>query len=149
MMGRALELAREASALGEVPVGAVVYETRTGRIIAEAFNRRESDKDPAAHAELIAMRSAAKALGDWRLTGCTVVVTLEPCPMCAGLLVNARTTRLVYGARDPKAGAVETLYEIASDARLNHAVEIVPGVLAEQCAELLSAFFRELRSRKK
>lgn len=148
MMRRALELGEAASAIGEVPVGAVVYETKTGRILGEAFNRRESDKDPAAHAELIAMRQAAKTIGDWRLGASTVVVTLEPCPMCAGLLVNARVGRLVYGAADPKAGAIDTLYRIAADPRLNHEVHVVRGVLKEECAALLSRFFRELRKRK-
>src|SRR5438046_436826 len=108
MMRRALELARQAAAIGEVPVGAVLYETATGRVLGEGYNRREIDHDPAAHAELFAVRAAAAALGDWRLNACTLVVTLEPCAMCAGLIVNARVGRLVYGARDPKAGATES-----------------------------------------
>jgi len=149
MMRRAMARAEEARDIGEVPVGAVVYETASGVVLAEAHNRREIDKDPAAHAELIAMRDAARVSGDWRLSACTVVVTLEPCPMCAGLLVNARVGRLVYGASDPKAGAVESLFRIASDARLNHRVEIVPGVLDSECAELLSSFFRGLRTKKR
>ena len=147
MMHRALELATEAAALGDVPVGAVVYETKTGEILSEAFNRREIDNDPAAHAELLAIRAAAMRNGDWRLNHCTLVVTLEPCPMCAGLIVNARVGRLVYGATDPKAGAVETLYEITTDARLNHRVEVVAGVMAEECSGVLSEFFRDLRGR--
>lgn len=149
MMARALELAQQAAPMGEVPVGAVVYRTSTGEIISRAHNRREIDRDPAAHAELIAMREACAALGDWRLTGCTVVVTLEPCPMCAGLVVNARADRLVYGARDPKAGACESLYEITRDPRLNHAPEVIAGVREDECAAVLRAFFRELRARKR
>jgi tRNA(adenine34) deaminase len=147
MMQRALELAQEAAAMGEVPVGAVVYETDTGKILSEAFNRRETDRDPAAHAEHIAIRDAARAIGDWRLNHCTVVVTLEPCPMCAGLIVNARAGRLVYGTTDPKAGAVHTLFEITTDDRLNHRVEVVGGVLGEACSDVLTAFFRQLRQK--
>jgi tRNA(adenine34) deaminase len=148
MMRRALELARQAASIGEVPVGAVVYETATGRVVGEGYNRREVDKDPAAHAELIAMRRAAKAVRDWRLNACTLVVTLEPCAMCAGLIVNARVGRLVYGAADPKAGAVASLYRLTEDARLNHRVTPVVGVLAEECGAVLREFFRELRARK-
>ena len=125
MMRRALELAQQAADQDEVPIGAVVYRTKTGEILAEASNRREQDTDPAAHAELIAMRAAAKRNGDWRLTDCTVVVTLEPCPMCAGLIVNARVGRLVFGAADPKAGAVVSLYELCADRRLNHRIEAI------------------------
>ncbi|HRQ73395.1 MAG TPA: tRNA adenosine(34) deaminase TadA [Phycisphaerales bacterium] len=145
MMTHALALAGAAAAMGEVPVGAVVYETATGRVLGEGFNRREADHDPAAHAELLAVRAAARTIGDWRLNHCTLVVTLEPCVMCAGLVVNARVSRLVYGARDPKAGACESLYAIPSDGRLNHRPEIVPGVRAEACGDLLRAFFRRLR----
>ncbi|MFM9995845.1 MAG: tRNA adenosine(34) deaminase TadA [Phycisphaerales bacterium] len=145
MMGRALELAREAASIGEVPVGAVVYETATGRVLGEGFNRREIDKDPAAHAELLAIRAACRALGDWRLNACTLAVTLEPCAMCAGLIVNARVGRLVYGAADPKAGAADTLYAITRDPRLNHRVTPIGGVRAEESAALLRAFFRKLR----
>ncbi|QYK47698.1 MAG: tRNA adenosine(34) deaminase TadA [Phycisphaeraceae bacterium] len=145
MMRRALELARAAADVGEVPVGAVVYETATGRVLGEAFNRREIDKDPTAHAELLAMRGACAAKHDWRLTDCTVVVTLEPCPMCAGVIVNARVGRLVYGAADPKAGACGSLMALTNDARLNHRVVPVEGVLAEECAALLKSFFASLR----
>jgi tRNA(adenine34) deaminase len=148
MMRRALELADTAAAQGEVPVGAVVYRTATGEVLAEAFNRREADRDPSAHAEFLAMRAAAQALGDWRLEGCTVVVTLEPCPMCAGMIVNARPDRLVYGAADPKAGAVRSLFAIVDDGRLNHRAEVVPGVLAEECGRRLRGFFKGLRSRR-
>ncbi|MCH8271531.1 MAG: nucleoside deaminase [Planctomycetes bacterium] len=146
-MRRALDLAKEAAAMGEAPVGAVVYETASGLVMGEGSNRREIDNDPAAHAEHIAIRAAARKNGDWRLNHCTVVVTLEPCPMCAGLIVNARVGRLVYGATDPKAGAVQTLYQITTDERLNHRVEVVAGVMADECAHVLSAFFRDLRRR--
>lgn len=149
MMRRALELASHAAALGEVPVGAVVYRTRTGEALATGYNRRECDRDPAAHAEFLAMREAARVLGDWRLEGCTVVVTLEPCPMCAGMIVNARPDRVVYGAADPKAGAVRSLFRVADDPRLNHRAEIITGVLAEECSNALREFFRGLRSRKR
>lgn len=145
MMRRAIELARQAADLGEVPVGAVVYETATGRVLAEAFNRREIDKDPTAHAELIAMREACRAKHDWRLTDCTVVVTLEPCPMCAGVIVNARVGRLVYGAADQKAGACGSLMTLTADPRLNHRVTPIAGVLNEECAALLKRFFASLR----
>lgn len=145
MMRRALGLARRAAAAGEAPIGAVVYETDTGRILAEAHNTREADSDPAGHAELLAIRDAAKQTGDWRLNHCTLVVTLEPCAMCAGAIVNARIGRLVYGAADPKAGAVESLYRLCEDARLNHRVTPVRGVLADESAELLRSFFRARR----
>jgi tRNA(adenine34) deaminase len=146
-MTRAIELAREAQAMGEVPVGAVVYRTETGETLGEGFNRRETDDDPTAHAEILAIREAAAKIGDWRFNECTLVVTLEPCVMCAGAIVNARVGRLVYGASDPKAGAVESLYQIPSDNRLNHRPSIIPGVMAEACGELLRAFFRERRGK--
>ena len=145
MMARALALAGMAAAMGEVPVGAVIYETTTGRVLGEGFNRREADHDPAAHAELLAVRRAARTIGDWRLNHCTLAVTLEPCAMCAGLAVNARVGRLVYGATDPKAGACESLYAIPSDGRLNHRPQVVRGVRAEACGDLLRAFFQRLR----
>ena len=147
MMRRALQLADEAAAMGEVPVGAVVYRTATGEVLATGHNRREADRDPAAHAEHLAMREAARVLGDWRLEGCSLVVTLEPCPMCAGLIVNARPDRVVYGAADPKAGAVRSLFRLADDPRLNHRAEVVPGVLADECAAKLRAFFKAVRKR--
>lgn len=147
MMRRAIELARQAADLDEAPIGAVVYETESGRVLAEAHNRREMDADPTAHAELIAIRDAARQIGDWRLNHCTLVVTLEPCVMCAGTIVNARVGRLVYGAADPKAGAVESLYELCADARLNHRIEPIGGVDADECGELLRSFFRMKRSR--
>lgn len=142
-MREALVEAHAAAAKGEVPIGAVVvYE---GEIIARAHNRRELDEDPSAHAEFSAMVAAARALGRWRLTGCTVYVTLEPCVMCAGLMVNARVPRCVYGAADPKAGALGSLYQLNADRRLNHAFEVTAGVLSDECAGVLKAFFAELR----
>lgn len=147
MMGRALQLADQAASLGEVPVGAVVYRTSDGAILGEGFNRREIDKDPAAHGEFAAIMAACRAIGDWRLNDCTLAVTLEPCPMCAGLIVNARVGRVLYGADDPKAGACRSLYAIATDARLNHRTELMAGVLAEESASKLRSFFRALRAR--
>ncbi|MEM9065011.1 MAG: nucleoside deaminase [Planctomycetota bacterium] len=147
-MERALVLAGEAAAVGEAPIGAVVYSTVTGEALAEARNTREGDADPCGHAELIAVRLAAQKLGDWRLNQCTVVVTLEPCAMCAGAMVNARVGRLVWGADDPKAGACRSLMALTSDRRLNHRPELVAGVEAERCGEVLRAFFRQLRERR-
>lgn len=144
-MDRALAQARAALATGDVPVGAVVVSE--GRVLAEAHNRREADADPTAHAEILALRGAAAALGSWRLDGCTLYVTLEPCVMCAGALVLARLPALVYGAADPKAGAVGSLYDVPRDVRLNHRVEITAGVLADECGALLTRFFRAKRSR--
>ncbi len=146
-MREALKLARRAEAHGEVPVGAIVV--RDGEIVAEGLNRRESWQDPTAHAELVAMRRAAEELGSWRLEDCTVYVTLEPCPMCAGTLVNARVDRVVYGADDPKAGAVRSLFALAEDPRLNHRLEVRAGVLGEECGEILTQFFRSIRRRRK
>lgn len=146
MMRRALALADHAASLGEVPVGAVVYRTSDGLVVGEGYNRRELDKDPAAHAEFLAIESACRALGDWRLNDCSLAVTLEPCPMCAGLIVNARVGRVVYGADDPKAGSCRTLFAITTDARLNHRVELVPGVLGDDSAAKLRSFFRALRA---
>ena len=135
--------ARVAASVGEVPVGAVVVHE--GEVIAAAFNLREREQDPAAHAELIAMRQAAEALGTWRLTGCTVYVTLEPCPMCAGLMVQARIDRCVYGCSDPKGGFLGTLADLSAFPGLNHSFDVVPGVLADDCSNKLRAFFRALR----
>ena len=132
---------------GEVPVGAVVV--RDGRVIAAAHNRSAVDADPTAHAEILAIRSAASAVGDWRLTGCTLAVTLEPCCMCAGAIVLARIDRVIYGAPDPKAGAVNTLYNLCNDPRLNHTVEIHPNIMADQCSQLLTEFFRQQRAKGK
>jgi tRNA(adenine34) deaminase len=144
-MGKALEQARAAAEIGEVPIGAVVV--CDGEIVAVGSNRREIDADPTAHAELIAVRQAASVLGRWRLEGCTVYVTLEPCPMCAGALHAARVDACVYGAVDPKAGALGTLYDIASDTRLNHRYEVTAGVLADESSALLKEFFAGLRAR--
>jgi tRNA(adenine34) deaminase len=143
MMERAIRLADQAAAMGEVPIGAVVY--RDGKVIAEAFNVRETNSDPTGHAELLAITKAGKALGEWRLNDCSLAVTLEPCPMCAGAIVNARIGRLIYGTTDPKAGACETLYRIPTDSRLNHRVQMIGGVLAEKCKKQLQTFFRQRR----
>ena len=143
-MRSALEQARQAMAGAEVPVGAVIVHD--GRIIAAAQNSREALHDPTAHAEMIAITQAASELNDWRLEGCTLYVTLEPCPMCAGAIVQARIPLVVYGAADPKAGAVQTLYQLLSDRRLNHQAEVIGGVLAEPCGEILTQFFRQQRS---
>jgi len=143
-MSMALKEAEAAARDGETPVGAVVV--CEGAVVARARNSRESDNDPTAHAELIAIREAAKKLGRWRLSDCTVYVTLEPCPMCAGVLVNARIGRVVFGASDPKAGSLGTLYDLSSDARLNHSFEVVSGVMAEESSQMLKQFFQQLRT---
>jgi tRNA(adenine34) deaminase len=145
-MGLALEEAAAASAAGDVPVGALVLGP-DGEVVARRHNERELRRDPVAHAELLAIQDAATALGDWRLTGCTVVVTLEPCPMCAGALLAARVGRVVFGAADPKAGATGSLYNLCADPRLNHEVEVVAGVRADECSAQLSAFFAGRRAR--
>jgi tRNA(adenine34) deaminase len=148
MMRRALELAQQASEMDEVPVGAVVYQG--DRILAEAFNRRECDTDPVAHAEILALQAAAKVLGGWRLNDCSMVVTLEPCAMCAGAIVNARLGRLIYGAKDAKMGAVESLYRLCEDKRMNHQPsEVIRDVLAPECRGLLREFFKQKRQEKK
>jgi tRNA(adenine34) deaminase len=144
IMRQALHLAREALALGEVPVGAVV--ARQGRIIAQAFNLRETLKDPTAHAERLALTLAGRSLGRWRLDDCSLYVTLEPCPMCAGAIVQSRLGRVVYGADDPKAGACRSLYRLVDDPRLNHRAMLTGGLLREECSELLAQFFRSRRS---
>lgn len=144
LMRHALEEAEEAARKGEVPVGAVV--ARGDEILATAHNERETAGDPSAHAELLALRRAAERLGGWRLSGCTLYATLEPCPMCAGALHAARIGRLVYAAPDPKAGAAGTLYDIPSDKRLNHTFPTERGVLEAESAALLRAFFKERRS---
>jgi tRNA(adenine34) deaminase len=144
-MRQALAEAALARALGEVPIGCVIVHDPTGVIVGRGHNRRETDRDPTAHAEIIAMRQAGISIGHWRLLDCTIYVTLEPCAMCAGAMVNARVPRLVYGCADPKAGAVRSLFQICEDARLNHRIEVREGVLAAQCAEVLREFFREQR----
>ena len=145
-MWRAIELAREAAIAGEVPIGCVVVDDESGAVIGSGANRRETDHDPTAHAEIIALREAARARGHWRLTGCTLYVTLEPCPMCAGAIINARIPRVVYGCDDPKAGATRTLYRICDDERLNHRATVQWGVLADECAAVLQDFFRAQRA---
>ncbi len=146
-MRLALEQARLAAAIGEVPIGAVVV--CDGAVVARAHNRRETDADPSAHAEFSAMVQAARELERWRLTGCTVYVTLEPCLMCAGLMVNGRIDRCVYGAPDPKGGATGTLYDVSRDPRLNHEFSVTGGVLEEECARELREFFKRRRREAK
>ena len=143
-MDLALVMARAAIAEGEVPVGAVCLVE--GQVVSRRHNERERLNDPTAHAELLALRDAAAALGEWRLRNATLVVTLEPCPMCAGALVAARVGRLVYGAADPKAGACGTLYNLCADPRLNHEIAVTAGVRAEECGALLTSFFADRRN---
>ncbi|HKE52470.1 MAG TPA: tRNA adenosine(34) deaminase TadA [Actinomycetes bacterium] len=143
-MRQAIAAARLAPATGDVPVGCVVLD-RSGTVIGRGHNAREATRDPTAHAELISLREAAASVGEWRLTGCTLVVTLEPCVMCAGAIVLSRVDRLVYGAIDPKAGAVGSLWDLVRDRRLNHRPEVISGVLAAECAELLRSFFADHR----
>ena len=146
-MGLALEQAHLAAAHGDVPVGAVLLSP-TGEVLGTGHNDRERSFDPTGHAEVLALRTAAAALGSWRLEGCTLVVTLEPCTMCAGALVHARVGRLVYGADDPKAGAVGSLWDVVRDRRLNHRPEVIRGVRAQECGDLLRAFFEGKRDRR-
>jgi tRNA(adenine34) deaminase len=147
-MQRALAEARLAAWRGEVPVGCVLVDPAQDLEVSAGHNLRELLSDPLAHAEVEAMRVAARRRGSWRLDGLTAYVTLEPCPMCAGAFVNARITRVVYGCDDPRAGALRSLYRIGEDPRLNHRFEVVPGVCAEECASTLRAFFRALRARR-
>lgn len=139
----ALDEAVRAGESGEVPIGCAIQAG--GKVIASAHNQRESDQDPTAHAEILALRTAAEKLGTWRLEGTTIASTLEPCPMCAGALVASRVERLVFGATDPKAGAAGTLYNLLADPRLNHEVEVVSGILESECSGLLRQFFAALR----
>jgi tRNA(adenine34) deaminase len=144
-MKLAIEQAQIAEENGDVPIGAIiVYENQ---IIGKAYNQREQLQDPTAHAEIIALTQAAAFLESWRLHGCTMYVTLEPCPMCAGALVLARIDRLVYGCDDPKTGAIKSLYNIVTDERLNHTIDVVSGVLSEECSSLLQQFFRQQRNK--
>ena len=145
-MRQSLQEAQSARAIAEVPIGCVIVHDPTGVIVGRGHNRREIDHDPTAHAEIIALRQAGASIGPWRLLNCTLYVTLEPCAMCAGAIVNARVPRLVYGCSDPKAGAVRTLYQLCEDARLNHRLEVREGVLADECAEAMREFFREQRA---
>jgi tRNA(adenine34) deaminase len=142
-MAEALALARKAGSEGEVPIGSVVVFE--GRIVGRGRNARERLRDPTAHAEILALQEASRTLGRWRLTGATIYATLEPCPMCAGALVNARIERLVYAVADPKAGAAGTLFDLPRDPRLNHRVEVESGILAGECGALLKEFFRAKR----
>jgi tRNA(adenine34) deaminase len=146
-MARAIEEARAAAIDGDVPVGAVMVSP-DGAIVT-GRNLRERDADPTAHAEIVAIRAAGRAVGQWRLEGWTMVVTLEPCAMCAGALVNARVARVVFGCRDPKAGAVRSLYSIADDVRLNHRLEVIEGISADICAGELRAFFAVRRAKRR
>lgn len=143
-MKLALEQAEQAYAVDEVPVGAII--AHQGRVIAAAHNQREQLKDPTAHAEMIAITQAAESMESWRLSGCVMYVTLEPCPMCAGAILNARIPKVVFGASDPKGGAVTSVFKLLSDARMNHRSEITHGIMAERCGEILGRFFRSRRN---
>lgn len=143
LMRQALALAQQAMEEDEVPVGAIIAQGH--RVVGSGWNQREALQDPTAHAEMIAITQASASLGSWRLEECTLYVTLEPCPMCAGAIVQSRLPRVVYGAVDPKAGAVDSLFRLADDPRLNHRADVTGGVLAEQCGAILSHFFQEKR----
>ena len=145
-MNEALKEAKKAASMGEVPVGAIIV--RNEEIIARGYNRTRTDKDPTAHAEMIAIREAAEVLGGWRLTDCTMYVTLEPCTMCAGAIVWSRIDELVIGAMDPKAGACGSVFNIPQEKALNHYTKIETGIMQEDCSKILSCFFEDLRSRK-
>ncbi len=144
-MQQALIEAQKAYDMGEVPIGAVIV--KDGKIIARGHNLRETEKDPTLHAEMVAIREAAQHLGGWRLTGCELYVTIEPCPMCAGAIIQARIQRVVFGAMDPKAGCAGSLYNLLQDSRFNHRVEVVGGVMEEECRRIMQDFFRERRER--
>ena len=146
-MKKALELANKAAKIGEVPVGAVVVKKSTGEIVGEGYNRREVDKDSIAHAEIIAIENASKKLGGWRLIDCELFVTLEPCPMCAGAIINSRIERVVYGAMDKKAGSCGSVVNLF-DLPYNHKPELTGGILSEECSSILSEFFKKLRESK-
>ncbi len=146
-MKRALELAYQAAEIGEVPVGAVVVNNRTGEIIGEGYNRRETDKSPLAHAEIIAINEASKSLGVWRLIGCDMYVTLEPCAMCAGAIINSRIEKVCFGAFDPRFGAVGSAVNLF-DGRFNHCPEVESGILLDECSGIISDFFKKLRREK-
>lgn len=143
-MRLAIEQARIAGRMGEVPIGAVITDGE-GRVISSGYNLREAGNDPTGHAEIIAIKKAGEALGSWRLEGSVLYVTIEPCLMCMGAIILARIKRLVFGARDPKAGAVFSVYEIGNDRRLNHTVEVTEGICAGECSALLTDFFKTLR----
>jgi len=148
-MQEALRLADVAFSQNEVPVGALIVDNNTVTVIGKGYNQRETLHDPTAHAEILAITAAAEALDDWRLENCTLYVTLEPCPMCAGAILQARIPRVVYGARDPKAGAVDSLYHLLADARLNHQPTVRAGVLAGPCGAILTEFFKARRAEGK
>jgi len=146
-MGKALREAEKAAARDEVPIGAVIV--RDGVVVGRGYNLREGRQDPSAHAEMIAIRQAARRLGSWRLTGCILYVTLEPCTMCMGAIILARLDRVVFGCYDPKGGAAGSLYDLSDDHRLNHRVELTPHIRERECSAILSRFFADLRKRKK
>jgi tRNA(adenine34) deaminase len=146
-MKKALGLARRAEMIGEVPIGALLV--KDGAIIGRGYNQRECKNDPCAHAEMIAIRQASRKLDAWRLTGSTLYVTLEPCPMCMGAAILARVERIVFGCLDPKGGAAGSLYNLAADTRFNHRIELTSEIMEKECSEILSAFFRKLRQEKK
>ncbi|WP_408008850.1 tRNA adenosine(34) deaminase TadA [Pseudalkalibacillus sp. A8] len=146
-MKKAMEMAKQAAAIGEVPIGAVIV--KDGEVIASGYNLRENEQRSVAHAELIAIDEACKVLGTWRLEGCTLYVTLEPCPMCSGAIVLSRIDRVIYGASDPKGGCAGTLMNLLDEPRFNHQAIVTSGVLEEECSEMLTQFFRDLRKRKK
>ncbi|MFC4077199.1 tRNA adenosine(34) deaminase TadA [Salinithrix halophila] len=146
-MREAIREAKKAEAIGEVPIGAVIV--RDGEIIGRGYNLRETEKDPTAHAEMVAIREAAQRLGEWRLAGCTLYVTLEPCPMCSGAILLSRIDCLVYGAYDPKGGCSGTLMNLLNDPRFNHQVTVMDGIMEAECGELLTSFFRNLRKQRK
>ena len=146
-MGKAIAQARKAEAIGEVPIGAVVV--KDGAVISRGHNLRESRQDPAAHAEMIAIRKAAKKLSSWRLTGSTLYVTLEPCTMCMGAVILSRLDRVVFGSYDPKGGAAGSLFDLSNDKRLNHSVVLTPGIRGAETSAMLSSFFAALRAKKK
>lgn len=147
-MAEALRLARQAASEGDIPVGAIVVAP-DGEVIGRGRNHRRIDHDPTAHAEVVALREAAQTLGAWNLSGCSLYVTLEPCPMCAGALLQSRIARLVYGCTDPKAGACGTLYDLAHDSRLNHRIDVTRGVMELECRTILQEFFLECRRKKR
>lgn len=146
-MQQAIEEARKAQVIGEVPIGAIIV--KDGQIIARAHNLRETDQLSTAHAELLAIHQANKAVGSWRLEECTLYVTLEPCPMCAGAIVQSRIPTVVYGAKDPKGGCCGTIYNLLEEVKFNHQCKVISGVLEEECGQLLTQFFKELRQKKK
>jgi len=145
-MEEALKEARKAYDIDEVPIGAVVV--KNGEIIGRGHNLRESEKDPTLHAEMIAIREAAAKVKSWRLTDCEIYVTIEPCPMCAGAIIQARIDRLIFGARDPKAGCARSLYNLLEDHRFNHRVEVIESIMEEQCRDIITTFFRNKRNKK-